>query len=204
MGILTGRLKPFSRMLTEWQVLNTRLGTSWVKTSDTSPWWDNERSSISVLAGAIWLSGGWAFEEGSAQKAFSGSRRNHRGRCDINFQVGNQEFVAEAKKCWPNIGNTETAKSIVEASLKAAICDAGRISDAWCPRLGIVFASPMLHYSRQDEMDLLISAFIAEAVKIRGVSVAWTFPRAACNLRPTNQYRNYIFPGAVMVIHSVD
>src|SRR5689334_19566240 len=86
----------FKRVFEEWVKINTRLANEWAELGD-APWWYNERASLSLLAGAVWLCGGTAFEEYAADKKHLGKRIRYRGRSDIYFFLGGKHYMAEAK-----------------------------------------------------------------------------------------------------------
>src|SRR3972149_2726886 len=105
-GFRIGSLKTIQSVLKKWQTLNEE--PSWFKFGDT-PWWYNDRESLSVFAGAVWLCGGRVFEEFSTMKVTGskhGKTSHKSGRCDIWYSVGEREFIAEAKQCWPILGGS--------------------------------------------------------------------------------------------------
>ena len=77
-----------------------------------APWWYNERTSISVLAGAAWINQWSALEEYSTTKRGAPDEnleKNHRiGRADLMVQTPEVSFAFEAKQAWQRIG-TRTA-----------------------------------------------------------------------------------------------
>lgn len=78
-------------VLEKWISVNRELAVHWASAGD-APWWYNERALISVFAGAVWRTGGHAFEEYSTEKR--GDRRESWGRVDLEFAAGRQEFRA--------------------------------------------------------------------------------------------------------------
>ena len=203
-GIVVSRLRSLERILTEWQNLNERPGSKWARHDHDAPWWYNERASLSFFAGAIWhCSGGWVFEEFSTIKigtVIRGRQQEHRGRCDIQFGIGNHIFVAEAKQCWPNIGDAHKATQTIELSLQSARQDCNQLTEFGYPRLAIVFAAPKLLGSKQDNIENTLQQFVCELRKMRNTTFASTFPKNARNLRPDNDYGDYIFPGIVLTM----
>jgi hypothetical protein len=94
-------LRPALKM---WIHLNKLMFASWRDEGDV-PWWYNERASLSVLSGAVWRSGGEAFEEYSDYKRGISRRtgrfsKEYAGRIDFYFNVNDREFKGEAKFCW--------------------------------------------------------------------------------------------------------
>ena len=94
-----GRLRSLRPVLQKWVALNRTLYQNWGKKD--CPWWYNERAILSIFAGAIWRSGGLAFEEFSNLKRKKSRRRNryrkYAGRSDLYFQIKSKEYVVEVK-----------------------------------------------------------------------------------------------------------
>lgn len=200
-------------IIEKWQELNEKICYEWGNWDEKeAPWWYNERASLSIFAGAVWLCGGWAFEEFSAfKKAISkkGNENKRIGRCDIKFRVGKHKFVAEAKQCWPNIGsNMQEVRSKVKEDLDKACKECEQMIERNIKRdynrLGLVFAVPRLHKSKQENIENILHQFLDELQKISNVTIAWTFPEYARSLRsPTGSDRDYIFPGIAMLARLV-
>jgi hypothetical protein len=203
-GLRTGSLKAIQPVLAKWQRLNEN--KSWFDFED-APWWYNERATLSIFAGAVWRCGGWVFEEFSTRKA-SGLQRGRinykNGRCDIQFSIGESEFIAEAKQCWPTLsGTAQNARRTVEIHIAQANQEVQQVPEWGYRRLGIVFVAPRVHVSKQDEIDKYLQAFVKQLVEIKSTTIAWVFPKAARTLRPPseeNTSRDYIFPGVAVVL----
>ena len=82
---------------------------------DDTVWLYNERASLSVLAGAVWRTGGTAFEEYEHEK-----RHGARGRCDVHLALDARAFVCEAKQCWASAGATAHPGARVASALSSA------------------------------------------------------------------------------------
>ncbi len=204
-GLRIGPLKMLQPVLKKWQKLNE--DRSWFKAGD-APWWYNERATLSVFAGAVWRCGGQVLEEFSAKKVTgskSGKASHKIGRCDIWFGISESEFVAEAKQCWPRLsGSTQNARRTVEASITEARREVMRVPDWGYRRLGITFAAPLVHVSKQEEISQYLRAFILQLLAIKYTTIAWVFPKAARSLRPSSKEsanRDYVFPGVVMLLY---
>jgi hypothetical protein len=193
-------------ILQEWARLNNDLGAKWASKEADAPWWYNERASLSLLAGAIWRVEGWAFEEFSTAKALAlpqTARSHGPGRCDLMFGIRGRTFVAEAKQAWPNLGGSiPQAIATTHAALAAACKDALRVPDWGYPRLGIVIAAPMLRASKASQLDALVSRYVVGLSVDRAVSIAYAFPAAAMDLRPSSAYKDFVFPGVVLLVRS--
>ena len=199
-GIQIGSLKPLKRVLTKWRKLNE--DNYWFRDNDDSPWWENERTSLGVLSAAIWLSRGKALEEVSVAKVpVIENARKYTGHCDIWFDIGQDCYVAEAKQCWPIlIENPQAAMQLVKSELENACQDTRQIQDWDYSRIGIVFASPKVHGSRQQRNEELLHQSIRGLQGIENITLAWTFPKLARNLRPNNVNRDYSFPGVALLM----
>jgi hypothetical protein len=201
-GISGTKLRPLRPVLKAWQHLNSAIGSEWAREYEDAPWWYNERASISFLAGAIWKSGGWALEEFSSRKKGFGrgtAAALRAGRYDINFAVGENEYIAEAKQCWPRPHDIKAAGAAIRHSLRQAKADA-RSDISWdLPVLAIVFAVPRIPISRAPQVSVLLQRLVE--LPLPNVLVAWSFPLAARALRsPTN---GYIYPGVMILVDQV-
>ena len=205
-GLRIGSLKAIEPILEKWQMLNEE--SLWFS-NEEAPWWYNERATLSIFAGAVWLCGGWVFEEFSTRKAVSSNRGKadyKTGRCDIQFGIGHTEFVAEAKQCWPILsGDIRTVRKVVETQIELSRQEAMQNSEWGYRCLGIVFVAPRVHKSNQARIDEYLHEFTNQLLALRKNTVAWTFPRQARLLRPSNESsnRDYIFPGVAMVMSLV-
>jgi len=202
-GIRIARLHRLKPILRSWISLNVTFGSYWARDYSDSPWWYNERATLSFFAGAVWRAGGWAFEEFSTSKqgqSTSGAKSLRTGRCDINFGVNSAEYVAEAKQSWPILGHpTRGAKDVVN-SLHAAERDARQLRDMRLPCLGIAFASPRIHMRMRHQLRPLLAEFVNSLSNVQDATVAWTFPTASHNLRPEGRNKQYIYPGVLVLI----
>jgi hypothetical protein len=138
------------------------------------------------------------------RKKSAGERRakyKYAGRCDLEFGIGKEGFLAEAKQCWPYIG-TSTSKNVksVEHAIKVACQESRRTPEPGYQKLGIVFAVPRLHKSKKERLDLELERFLNELKKLQHTTIAWVFPNSARNLMPSGQSKNYIFPGVALLI----
>jgi len=201
-GIRGSGLPPIRNILRRWQTLNAAIGTEWARDYSDSPWWYNERASLSFFAGAVWRSGGWALEEYSSIKkapAKAKTLNKRTGRYDINFAVGHHEYIAEAKQCWPLLSNMRTARAILTNSIRSATFDS-RLTISWgLPVLSIVFAAPRILASQVRQVPTLLAQFLS--LPLPAGIIAWSFPRAARSLQPSDS--RYIFPGMLVHVRQV-
>ena len=194
-------------VLEKWQELVEKTAKSWIKDGD-SPSWYNERASLSLLAGAIWLRNGSVFEEFSTYRKMDTKRGvpYKRGRCDIEFKLKSQYFIAESKQCWPILGQSkQNAVPMVKSHLEQAKKEVAQVWANGYHSLAIVFAVPMIPVKYQNKMSENISELITQVADFKKTTVAWVFPKATRNLRPSNKtspYHNYIYPGVILAIMS--
>ena len=161
-GVRSSGLRQLHPVLRRWVYLNSRIGTEWARDYLDSPWWYNERASLTFFAGAVWSCGGWALEEFSSLKNApigATSRARRSGRYDLNFAIGSHEFFAEAKQCWPPLSRPDTAKDRLNDSLASAARDARSVIPWGLPVLSTVFATPRIPASRAAEATALVGAF---------------------------------------------
>jgi hypothetical protein len=173
---------------------------TWWQDDRDAPWWYNERASLSIFAGAVWsCQNGQCLEEYATRKADvtgRGRRRTKAGRGDLEFGVGSWEYVAEAKQAWPILGGKSVPEH-VEECLRNARRDSSKTPDDELRRLGIAFVSPKLNVSKKDDLEGLLSDFVAYLDRdLNGAARAWAFPADRRHL----SYNGYYYPGAVVLI----
>jgi len=196
-GILPGPLKSLYRVLNKWNSLMQ--DSEWEK--NDVPWWYNERALLSLLAGAIWKSGGWAFEEFVTSKRMVSKRGRHgkgAGRGDIMFEIGQETFIAEAKQCWPILGyRNHSAINTVKKALREARIQSSRLPSEG-KKLGIVFAVPRLHESKQRDSEKILHNFVSRFRAFKNTTISWVFPKG----RRTSvmDEDGYIYPGIALML----
>jgi hypothetical protein len=202
-----GHLEVLKPILLKWQ----GLVEDFIDGGSDCPWWYNERASLSLFAGAVWLSDGWAFEEFSTKKwarRMGKKGRKRIGRCDIQFGIGKNTFVAEAKQAWPTIGRSDQSGMVtVRAYLQKARDESSRLPNNEGKKLGILFVVPLIRRSkrkqvdkilRRKQIDKILSSFLEQLRKQENRTMAWVFPKKT----RTMSYRgnNYYYPGIVLLI----
>jgi hypothetical protein len=190
--------KQLDTVLGKWESLQS---LKWWNYEGDAPWWYNERASLSLFAGAVWRSGGWVFEEFSTKRRVAKGRSKYRsssGRCDIMFGIGKEQFIGEAKQCWPTLGpSLQNAMKEVNACLKTALTQASQLPSYEGERVAIVFVTPRIRASKQGEVGMIVSKFV-DQLKTKDVAMACFFPKDGDKIT----YRNYIYPGIVLMIKS--
>jgi hypothetical protein len=171
-----------------------------------APWWYNERATLSQLAGAIWLEGGWVFEEYAASKKVEGAVDRKRGRVDMMFEWKSVKAVAEAKQIWPSLETRHGFIAHIKRCLAIAQKDAGRAPNVAnrYERLGVVFVAPVVPPRMVQSPDRFVAAlkgFVDELRAVENVSVAWAFP--ADRRRMRSKTKKYVYPGVALAIGRV-
>jgi len=139
------------RVLLSW----TELVAKYNKDAGENLWDFRERSHVSSLAAAAWLSGGVAVEEWPMQKkGVTGKKATGRG--DLWLRMGGRlELYVEAKHRRITIGrNVEKSIEQTKSALAMASDDAKRLRGRRNPgsrKVGILFVSPRLNKLRADE-----------------------------------------------------
>jgi hypothetical protein len=190
-------LKP---VLRKWVDVNRELANLWRK-QEQAPWWFNERAAVSVLAGAVAKcrkKGYYAFEEFVDQKHRTRNvSEKYEGRVDLYMRLKREEFIAEAKICWPQAEKKGVA--VIEKHLRKAERAVKKCEPDGQKQLAIVFAPLSVKKANAKKIDQLISGWISE-VKMLGDARAWSFPRSA---RRT-QGKRHFHPGIAVFIKVVD
>jgi hypothetical protein len=173
-------LRSFEELLWEWTSIIERMVRGW-RSEAHVPWWYNERASLSPFAGAIWRTGGVAFEEFSAKRKTRtpnarGDTVRRRGRVDLQFSYRGTDFIAEAKQAWPKIGRrSRSSVGEVNAALLQASQRANTVSQGWGKKLAIAFAAPRFPKSELDCERQLLQNWrdIIRGVKCDGNAFLW-------------------------------
>ncbi len=185
-------------VLSKWICLNREIANIW-RNRGESPWWFNERAAVSVLAGAVSKCGKnhYAFEEFVDEKHRTHKRSvKYQGRVDLYINLNGEEFIAEAKICWPKAEKDNDA--MIVHHLSKAEHDVKECELDGQKRLAIVFAALSVKKTNADKIDKLILRW-TEKVKAVGDVRAWTFPRSA---RQTEGKRHF-HPGIAVFIKEV-
>lgn len=191
------RLRCFRPLLREWLTLHARLGREWQSVGD-APWWYNERALLSVLAGAVWRTGGSALEEYSEQKRRDGALAP--GRVDLWLSCGPHSFWAEAKAMDIPFTRSGSQMSRVARCMAEAKADIRRCApDGSTRRLAIVFGRPYLRPGPRAERERRIEWLVEQAPEVEHDALAWVFTDQ--RRLPTND--DWVCPGAMIWIKEV-
>lgn len=186
----------------KWIRINSEIAASW--RNDDAPWWHNERASLSVFAGAIWRSGGIAYEEYAEEKrqpmSLTGRRSAYSGRCDLYFELGDIGYVAEAKQGWSGGSNDRDPVPRIRKVLRSARESASRLASHGQHRTALVFVAPRFAGAYHSESEAMINRWIAKATAIPKWEKAWVFPKSSRFIQSDN---GRYYPGVMIFARSV-
>ncbi len=124
----------------------------------------NERALLSVFAGAVWRTGGHAFEEFSETKLKGMTKKESSGRIDLWFETSGGEFRAEVKDAEIPITRKSqqlrSLRALMKRAIKDARCNPADGGDS--RRLAISFAVPYL--------------LAKQAAKAQQAQIDWFYP----------------------------
>jgi hypothetical protein len=168
------------------------------------PWGDTERSSIGILAGAIWKSNNYCFEEYHYEKRNSKingklGKGKYKGRIDIWFKANNKEYIGEAKRCYPDASHKKANKMCYKINqiMSKACSDVNKIyaNKAIKRKIAILFVNPFFTIGQSN---LTVKEFVHKITnEIECDAMAWVFPKIA---RETNVFNKKRFPGTAIII----
>ncbi len=201
---VTAPFRSLKPVFKKWQELSA--SPEWLNAGD-APWWYGERASLSSFAGAVWLRGRWAFEEFGAYKKTirKGKTKWISGRIDLAFRVGREYFLAEAKQYWPGFtkDNADVVIGELIGFLDAACEDVRKVSERGYARMGIVFAVPSIHKTKEKHLDANLSNLIQGLMARKELTVVYTFPKKARRIKAIKPYHDRIYPGVVLIARKV-
>lgn len=180
---------------------------------EDTPWWYNERASLSTLAGAAWRIDGW-----QALEEFNTTKRNmepdrkstpaelKNGRCDLYVAHQTRGFAIEAKQAWQAM---RTGHERMNDAMKKALNDAGNLTvDQADHRIAIVFTAPHIplsqvakngqHIVDEDIVREKVTAWIKEANLDRFDALAYVFPTRCSKF--VNEKWQLVYPGVVLSV----
>ena len=195
--INSGSIRCFHPILKSWtEALERYLGCL---QNEDSPWWYNERATLSSFAAAAWVAEGIALEEYSTEKGKHGEA--WKGRCDLFLGIQGQFFGCEAKQVWCAVGRTARGgRAVVEAGLRKACGDARKLKRREGRRLGLCFAVPYFPDRDRDHIEGHLKPWLEGLKGIEYSCIAWSFPEETRYLKSVN---GYFYPGVVLVVREV-
>jgi len=192
------RLHILKPLLKEWISTNVDIVGAWAGAGDF-PWWYGERASISVLAGAAWKTGSFAFEEfGDDKKCEKKLQPLYHGRVDLYLYVRGEHFIAETKYCQSSATfESPSTTQKLRTGLQEACEDVDKCQRHGQRKLGILFATPYIAKSQKPRADELLNTWFTAMRSVRCSCSAWVFPELRCD------WVQDIWPGAAVLIKEV-
>ncbi len=197
-GVECSDLDILQPMLLEWIRLNQ--DERWWSNDGFGPWCYNERTSMGLLAGALWRCEELTLEEFGFDKIFREQRRliRYSGRGDLWFSVGDTSFYAEAKQRRPRLGGVKSSSMAMNEYLGRACQDAKRLrAGPENIRLGLLFYVPWIQSSKEDQVEQLLDRLLDQAHQTQCIARAWVFPDWA---RRSLEGEDYLHPGILLLI----
>lgn len=198
-GIKANRLKSFVKIIETYLRLNTKLANDWGY--EDVPWWYNERANLSVLVGAVWNTGGTAFEEYISEK--KNRNKKYYGRNDLFMTYKDRDYIAEAKIIYPN-GKDEPKKILkaINDKLIEAVTDVRKNTNMYKnDLLALLFVVPKFKQSKTAFLESDIIHFIQILLKTDYTIIGWSFPKKS-RTNPSLE-SNYQYPGIAIIIKKV-
>jgi hypothetical protein len=166
------------------------------------PWGDTERSSVGILAAAVWKSNNYCFEEYHFEKRNVNvkgkiEKGKYKGRIDIWFSAAKSEYVGEAKRCYPKASLRNSIKINLEINktINNAMSQVRQIRAIRTKKIAIVFVNPRFN---NGESNYTVQEFVNKiTTEIECNAMAWVFPKISRN---NNVYDNAKFPGTILII----
>ena len=161
----------------------------WTRANRDIGWWSSERANVSLLANAVWASGAnAALQEYGDKKHKDG--KEYSGRPDLYATIGEHEYIAEAKQCWPwipgKVAANELWRARIRNSFAAAVEDAKNNVDYGIPRTALCFASPRIAKGHRDSADAFIANYLQADFELSTItSVGYRV-----DLFPLNQWKS--------------
>jgi hypothetical protein len=181
-GIHKGPLPQLTEVLQKWLDLNERTVQEW---EGDIPWRYNERATLRIFAGAIWVKGGFVIEEYSAKKSrVDADSSEYFGRPDMWFELDGREYDIEAKICKRFLSPFVDPTSHIDATMKAAVADAKdlKLDNPSRMACGLVMSVPLLRLSKRSlgwmmdksKLEAQLMRWVS-AVRAQKATSAWFF-----------------------------
>ncbi|MCL6350842.1 hypothetical protein [Pectobacterium polaris] len=160
-------------------------------------WWYNERTNVSVLAGAAWSLGWAAIEEYPSGKKIKGDTTKNpdsntkKGRVDLYIKSEMNSIALEAKHVWHNLEkNTNIAR--IDSGINSARYDAERLNEQANRHFSATFIA---FYTTEIPNEIIleerITATINNAIKNiskKSISYAYLIDNKSAFMNHKNEY----------------
>ena len=199
---LDGTLPGFNKLLREWISVIDRLRQEWEEDPDF-PWWYNERACVGTFAAAVWLCGGLAFEEYLSEKVkdrakLAKSQKKSPGRTDLYFSYHGNEYIVEAKQCWPKLESSKSPAKKIKQKLDDATKAAMEVYENYGTRLAMVFAVPRALQSSQGNLFSLMENWMSKVSTVENSYSARAFFFLESDIKAKDE--DWIYPGVGLFI----
>ncbi|TKY83935.1 hypothetical protein R0L47_07960 [Pectobacterium polonicum] len=172
-------------------------------------WWYNERTNVSVLAGAAWSLGWTAIEEYPSGKKIKGDTGENpdsntsKGRVDLYIKSELKSIALEAKHVWHNLDeNTNTIR--IDRGMNSARDDAGRLKEQANRHFSATF---IVFYTKESPNEIIleerITATINNAIKnISKESISYAY--LIDNKSAFVNHKNEFYQSVALVLEQIE
>lgn len=204
--IIKGRkgLSHWGGLFEEWRLLNEKICRL---DPEDAPYWYNEMTNVSVLAGAAWRAGYVALSEIQTEK--NSGKQSHWGRADLFIQNDYRAEYIEAKFSSANASNSQKVAEKLDETLSRAIKDTKSTAGKDYNGIAVTFISPywtakQLEMKGRDsdyDLDDDIEELIEHVVSVMPHALAWSFPAASRELEDDS---GAVWPGVFLAIQNIN
>ncbi len=201
-------LDHWAGLFEEWRLLNEKICRM---DPHDAPYWYNELTNVSVLAGAAWRSGWIALSEIQTEKGVK-HRPKHWGRADLFIQNDFRYEYIEAKYHQFNASSMLFEERDFYDITSRALDDARKTGASKdCNAAAVSFFAPQWTakkrellkrtYEGDDEwsLDIEIEALIQRVRNLPHQAFGWSFPAATRDLKDS---ANQVWPGVFMFVQN--
>ncbi|MFN3581591.1 MAG: hypothetical protein ACK4VV_14090, partial [Pseudomonas sp.] len=200
-----------NQLLDAWVRAVLRYDSFW--SGDDCCWWYNERTNVSVLAGAAWAEGWVALEEYSTQKGAptlpDQEKIDFGGRVDLYISNRDVDFAFEAKLAWQpiaagdeggNYSKVKTKRDQADDAAKQLYKEAGT---HYAATFVVPFFKPSEIQSEIENRRSKLTEWIEMVKSEVGAdeSLAYVFPRLGQNYYIND--KGYAYPGVVLILKQI-
>ncbi|WP_323641055.1 hypothetical protein [Pectobacterium polonicum] len=171
-------------------------------------WWYNERTNVSVLAGAAWSLGWAAIEEYPSNKRMRGCLQEDtdtsKGRVDIYITNKNDDIAIEAKHAWYNLDNIHESNVITNFKMDEARSDANRLVGQADRHFSATF---IVFYTKESSQGVITGEHIDELINKSITNVRRDSISYAYLIDTESMFKNalgYYYPSVALILEEVD
>ncbi|WP_033576547.1 hypothetical protein [Dickeya chrysanthemi] len=171
-------------------------------------WWYNERTNVSVLAGAAWSLGWAAIEEYPSDKLIKGYLQEDtdtsRGRVDLYISSNHDDIAVEAKHAWYNLDNIVIGDKTIRCKMNKASDDAKCLKEQANRHFSATF---VVFYTERNSQELIAEENIGKLInnaisnsKKENISYAYIIDSQFM----FQNMRGYYYPSVALILEEVD